>query len=136
MQISEPLIRYYLADILLCWFNSNDLPPDDVTAYYKYVLEMQKGAVKHGDIDVLKLAFEYILSQPKFDCTRLNESDYPYENEEIREIIFYAWQTLWPNGAIAFIKEPIDIELVTIPIQEWWGSRLLETTKSDEPVSA
>ncbi|CBN59249.1 MULTISPECIES: hypothetical protein [Kamptonema] len=135
MQISEPMIRYHLHDILLSWFNSNDLPPDDITGYYKYVLEMQKGAVKHGDMDVLKLAFEYILSQPEFDCTRLNESDYPYENEEIREIIFYAWQTLWPNDTNVFIKEPIDIELVTIPIQEWWGSRFQETTKSDRSVS-
>lgn len=143
MQISEPMIRYHLRDILLSWFNSNDLPPDDVNDYYKYVLEMQKGAVKHGDMDVLKLAFEYILSRPEFDCTRLDEGHYPYESEEIREIIFYAWQTLWGNDsispanneAIPLTKDAIDIEFVAIPIQEWWASRQLEIRQDNQLVT-
>lgn len=123
MYISEPMVRYYLANVLLSWFNNHDTPPAEIEEYYEYVLDMKKAAIKHGDLEVLQIALEYILSNQSIDCASLNEGFYPYTNEEVREIIDYSYRVIWPE----FTPKPADslasVKLVPVSLQKWWESR-------------
>ncbi|MBL7684422.1 MAG: hypothetical protein JNK65_00080, partial [Deltaproteobacteria bacterium] len=45
---------------------------------------------------------------------------YPFDNEEIREIIRYAWKTIWPEAKEINRDTLPEIELVTMSLQDWW----------------
>jgi hypothetical protein len=123
MDLSESMIRYYLDSITVSYFNHNELPPDDVKGYYDQVLALKRKAVSHGDLDSLKVAFEYLLSHRELDCGRLGDDRYPYSDEEIREIIRYAWHTIWPETSDAAPAVHPDVRLVQMPLEDWWEAR-------------
>jgi hypothetical protein len=118
------MIRHYLGDIVISYFNHHDLPPDEVSEYKKYALVMKQNAINHGDLEWLKLAFEYLLSNPNIDCETFGDERYPYDAQEIRDIIQYAWETIWPNDAAPrTIEKMPEIELVTMSLEDWWSTR-------------
>lgn len=123
MNISESMVRYYLADVLLSWFNTHDLPPDDLSEYREYILDMKKGAIKHGDLEALRLAFEHILDNSHIDSERFNESLYPYDDRDVREIIHYSWKTIWPDASPVSPSGRPDVKLVSMSLEKWWATR-------------
>ena len=112
MEIKESVITHYLADITISWFNENEYPPDELHGYAQCVNWMKGNAEKRGELDLLKLAFEHILANPDVDCERLAGGRYPYDDEEMREIIEYAWQKLWPDAPPIPDGGPPDVTIV------------------------
>ncbi|MBI4851708.1 MAG: hypothetical protein HY819_07925 [Acidobacteria bacterium] len=123
MNISESMIRYYLRNITMGWFDPLDEPPEHVTGYYECVQEMKLHALSHDDLEALKLGFEWLLANPEIDCTKFSGGRYPYEPEEVREIIHYAWKTIWPDAAPITAESTKDTKLVSTTLDEWWESR-------------
>ena len=123
MNISESMIRYYLRNITMGWFDPEDEPPEDITEYYKCVQDMKLHAVNHNDLDALKLGLEYLLAHPELDYTKFSGGRYPYEPEEVREIIYYAWKTIWPDSEPVSDSTLLAVKLVRMTLEEWWESR-------------
>src|SRR5437867_1045758 len=122
MKISESMVRYYLHDITMGWFDPEDLPPDNITGYYDCVIQMKLHALKHNDLDVLKLAFEYLLANKQIKCEQFAGGRYPYDEQEVREIIHYAWKTIWPDSTPLLPGGPNGVEIVPMSIDDWWAS--------------
>jgi hypothetical protein len=122
MKISNSMINYYLGDVTFGWFNRHDVLPDDVADYHDYVMEIQKGAQKHGDTEYLRIALEYLLNNPKTDYERYDGGRYPYDGDEVREIIEYVLRTLWPDATPVPAEELAKVELVEASIGDWWSS--------------
>jgi hypothetical protein len=119
IQISESMVEHYLGDVTISWFNDNDSPPDDVKEYHNLIIWMKQNATNHNDLSYLKLAFEYLLCNLDYDCEQLAGSRYPYDDEEIREIINLAYKTIWPEDILP--ADAPDIQLVKKSLDDWWN---------------
>ena len=119
MDISKQMIGFHLRIVTLAYFGEHDDVPDDVAGYYEYVEDMKRQAIRFGDLDALKLAFEHILVNPEIDTVTLSQANFPYEEEEVREIIRYAWETIWPDADPIPPGGPPGVRIVDISPEEW-----------------
>ena len=106
LQITSRMFEYYLDDITVGWFDHHDLPPDKIEHYHDCVMEMKLRATNKKELEFLKNVLEYILIHPEIDCEEFAGGRYPYDSEEVREIIEFAYRTIWPDSW------PIDAEKV------------------------
>ena len=121
MIISDDMMRYYIGDITSGYFSHHDVPADNVTEYAPFIENMRKLANLHGDLDYLRLGLEYLLAHPEIELLPFAHGDsYPYWEEQIREIIEYAWKMLWPNALPISPGGPSGVELVPMSLEEWW----------------
>ncbi|PSB68581.1 hypothetical protein C7B61_00130 [filamentous cyanobacterium CCP1] len=125
------MVDHYLGDITVSWFNQHDMPPSHVKDYHSLVLWMRQNANNHGDLNYLKLAFEYMLIQTGINYEEFAGGRYPYDGEDIREIIEFSYKMLWPDSNLP--EQLPDVRLVDISLEEWWEKRpiLPDTSLSD-----
>ncbi|MBD2504565.1 hypothetical protein [Anabaena azotica] len=112
MEISEYMVRSYLWYVTGFWIIKNDLPADHLFEYDEYIESMKKNAIYNDDLDTLKLAFEHILANPEIDTASLSESDYPWDDAKVREIIRYSWEKIWPDAPPILPGVPTGVKLV------------------------
>lgn len=126
MEISESMINFYLMNVTTGGKNPDEFSPDDVenvSEYHPLIEQMKMHAIWHGDLDALKLGLEYILANPHYDCLWLAGPVYTYDEEQLREIIHYAWKTIWPDADPITPESTKDTKLVATTLDEWWESR-------------
>ena len=112
------MVRSYIWHVTGFWIIKNDIPADNLAEYDSFIENMKASAIHFGDLDALKIAFEYILLNSDINTESLTDSDYPWDNEEVRKIIHYAWEKIWPNSSI-HPEKLSNVKLVDIPINEW-----------------
>ncbi|WP_414549577.1 hypothetical protein [Anabaena sp. CCY 0017] len=81
------------------WIIKNGVPADNLSAYDEYVEDIKRSAIYRNDLDALKLCFEKILADPGIDTGYLAESEYPWDDEEVREVIQYIWRKIWHEAS-------------------------------------
>lgn len=123
MDIPIALINFYLSQVTVGFFNHHDLPPAALSGYGRQVTVLESLALKNQEDDVLRLGFEHILGNPAFDCTPVSGGRYPYTSDQIREIIGFVWQTLWPDAGPVPPGGPPDVRLVPMPLEAWRATR-------------
>jgi len=123
MKISTSMLNYYLRNITVSWFGNEDVPPDSIKEYLPLVESMKQMAIYHNDLEDLKLGFEYLLTHPDVDYEAFAGGRYPYESDEIRKIIEFAYLTIWsahwptqPNNSV---------QLISMSLEDWWVNRSL-----------
>jgi hypothetical protein len=94
MNISESMVRFYLTKVTNLWIIKNGVPADSLSEYDDYVEDIKRSAIYRNDLEALKLAFEHILANPDIDTAPLAESEYPWDDEEVRELIQYIWKKI------------------------------------------
>lgn len=123
MDVSESMVRFYLDNVTVSWFSSNDTPPNELSEYKPYIEDMKRSAFKHKDLETLRIVFEYLIANPNIDCERFNGPRYPFDSDEIREIICYSWRVLWPDRSTIPIRNLPNIKFIKMPLEEWWVRR-------------
>jgi hypothetical protein len=121
MEISRDMISFYLRKITSVYFGKHDIPPDDLSGYLDFVSDMRKHAERKGDLDYLRLGFEHVLANPNIDTVELAATDYPFDDAEVREIIHYAWKTIWPDAAPIPPGGPPGVKIVPMSLDDWWA---------------
>lgn len=121
MKISTSMLNYYLRNITVSWFGNEDVPPDSVTEYLPLVESMKQMAIYHNDLEYLKLGFEYLLTHPDVDYEAFAGGRYPYESDEIRQLIEFAYLTIWSAHLPA--KPNNSVQLISMPLEDWWVNR-------------
>lgn len=121
MKISKSMINYYLSSVTVGWFDDNDLPPDEVQKYLPLVQDIKTWATHHGDLETLKLSFEYLLTHPEINYEEFAGGRYPYDSEEIREIIEFVYRTIWTDSQQISLERSPNVQLVQMPLEEWWS---------------
>jgi hypothetical protein len=119
--ISAEMVKHYLGCITVGYFDDHDLHPDDVTGYRACVAHLQAAAEHHGDLAPLRLALEHMLGTPGFDFAPYAGDRYPYDPEDVREIVQYVWETLWPDAAEIPPGGPTGVTLVKMSLEAWWA---------------
>jgi hypothetical protein len=101
MPLTNEELQYYLSYPTVAYFGSNDLPPEDPSSYDPYLVSMAQEAAHRGHSDDLRQALDRILADPDFDLTELGSEYYAFSNEQLRDIVRRARQTLWPDAPAA-----------------------------------
>ena len=124
MDIPKHLIDAYLADITVGYFNRNDLPPDGVSGYSSCVGTLRLHAEHFADLEALKVAVDYLLAHPEIDTEQFAGGRYPYDDEEVREILRYAVATIWPGAAPTAPEVLAEVRIVgDLSLDEWRRQR-------------
>ena len=116
MKISTAMVNHYLSDITVAWFNHHELPPDEMQEYLPLVQWMKQNASNHGDLEYLKLAFEYLLTHPDVNYEDFSGGRYPYDSDDIIEIIDFIYRTIWSDLPAVSLNNSDDVQLVSIAI--------------------
>jgi hypothetical protein len=94
MDISESMVKFYLTKLTNLWIIKNGVPAENFSEYDEYIEQIKSSAIYRGDLEALKLAFEQILANPDINTESLAESEYPWDDEEVRDIIRYIWEKI------------------------------------------
>ena len=122
IEIPSHMLHHYLQNVTVAYFDPEHFPPDDVSGYASCIMNMRLLAEQFGDLEALKLAFEYLLSHPEIDASAFAGDRYPYDDDEVREIVRYARATIWPDAGPVPERGP-DVRLVNLSLQEWRALR-------------
>jgi hypothetical protein len=120
MEISKGLIRQYLDHITVGYFSDHDFPPDDMSGYDEQILSIERSAAYRGDLEVLRLGLDYLLCTSN-DSLEYYTGVYGYDDSEIREIIKYVREKIYPNLPPPDPEEVKDITLSTMSMYDWWN---------------
>jgi hypothetical protein len=117
--VNQTMVDHYLSDITVGWFARHDLPADEVDEYRPYVENIRQLALTQGDLDYLKVGLEYLLLHPEVDLEAYNGGRYPFDADEMREIIEFVYRTLWPEESLP--EQPPEVKLIQMPLSHWWS---------------
>jgi hypothetical protein len=72
--------------------------PEDLEGYYGYIQQIESLARYEGYLEQLRLGIEYALGNPDLDIEFLMDNPHFCEQNELRELLRYIWETIWPNA--------------------------------------
>jgi hypothetical protein len=138
VEISKSMVRYYMDAITIPFFKTHDAPPRNLDAYLPQLIAMKRRLALHKDEDALKLACEHVIGNPHVDASQLAGGGYAFSENEIRALIRYVWQQLWPDAPQVKSGGPPDVRLVPMSLDDWRTSRKAAATgkKNEEPKAA
>jgi hypothetical protein len=114
-QISKNMLKSYVGIMVNSWIIDNGIPATITDDYARYVNELEDSLRAHSDMDAFQLGIDYLLKHPEVDITFLDGSEYVWEDDELRPLLSYIREKLWPNSDL----ESKEVELVNMPMHEW-----------------
>lgn len=100
--------------------------PVDLTEYDESIRDMKIGASKHGDLDYLRLAIDYLITHLEADAPEYLNAHYDYDEDETDELLRYIRFKVWGENTVANRKEVEKVELVDTMVTDWWEMRKSE----------
>jgi hypothetical protein len=132
LDISTSMVRYYMDAVTIPYFKTHDAPPRNLDGYLPQLLAMKRKLTVNKDEDALKLACEHIIGNPHIDASQLAGGGYAFSENEIRVLIRYVWQQLWPEAPAVKTGGPLDVKLVPMSLEDWRASRKAAAAKKNE----
>jgi hypothetical protein len=134
LDISTSMVRFYMDSITVPYFKTHDAPPRNLDAYLPQLLAMKRKLSVNQDEEALKLAFEHVIGNPHVDASQLAGGGYAFSENEIRVLIRYIWQQLWPDATPVKTGGPADVKLVPMSLEDWKSRKATaKKTPSDPP---
>jgi hypothetical protein len=122
MKIGNGMFNHYLSKLTFQWFGTHDLPPEDFSEYDEIIASLASDAQQHNDLEPLRLAIDWILLNPdKYSLE--DHGNYPFENEEVRDILRYLRKKVYPGIPPPDPKEVEGVEIIPLSRFEWWDQR-------------
>jgi hypothetical protein len=118
------LSEHRLGKHLSCLTNNEWLEddwPEDLEGYYGYTQQIQSRARYEGYLEQLRLGIEYALGNPDLDIEFLMDNPHFCSQDELRELLRYVWEVLWPNA-------------LPIPLGGPSGVTIVKELPEDEPI--
>jgi hypothetical protein len=123
MKISAAVLNYYLSTLTMDWFAGHSLPPRDLAGYDEAIDNLARYAAERDDLEPLRAAIEHVLGNPEVDARWYVTSEYPFQQEYIRDLFRHVRTRLWPDaGPLPEGGRP-DVELENTGIEDWWRKR-------------
>ncbi len=95
--LSEGRLAYHLGCLTSNeWLE--DEWPEDLEGYYGHAQDIESRARYEGYLEQLRLGIEYVLGNPEIDTEFLMDNPHFCEPDEMRELLRYVWEVLWPNA--------------------------------------
>lgn len=119
MKINSHVIEKYI------WLLTNGVaasaedPMAELDAYDREIEMMKKQAIEAGDEELLKMSIDSLLANPKGRIQRFNGQVYGFREDQMEELLAYAYSHAWPDEDRSLPGEGIDLEFVPMSDEEW-----------------
>ena len=117
-----------IADYLMYITSLTFVDPDDVTAdmsvYDEAIQGMAGNARYDGNLESLRLALDSLIADPDGRLEQFYGSGYPFSEQELHEILRYAYQQIWPDEPFSKPGMAAPVEFVDMTRQEWANAGL------------
>ena len=123
MKISKGMLDHYIGHVTDWYVAEHDEPADELSDYYDCVIRIKTQATRRKDLDILRLGINYLRCHPEIDTKDYGKGMYPYDDEEVREILDYIYSVIWSDNTKINCEEVRNIELVNSNRFDWWKSR-------------
>jgi hypothetical protein len=112
--LSEGTLAYHL-ECLTDVVGLEDDFPEDLEGYYMYAFFIRLGAANEEYLEQLRLGLEYALGNPDLDIEFLmHEKDF-CEPDDMRELLRYVWEFIWPNALPIPQGGPPGVSIAKLP---------------------
>lgn len=121
MKIIREAMEHHIREVTEGYFlHPRDGFPEDFSIFDEYIEEMVESARHYGHTDILKPGIEYLLGHPELDLQPYGSSEnWVWNNDEVRALLFYVRDRLWPDAGPLPDGGPPGVELVPAPGPEW-----------------
>lgn len=116
MKICKWFIRDYLDLVTVCWFDHNELPPEDLGEYDPLIQQLEIAARTRNQLNLLRTCLCGVLANPTLDASDLGGGRYQFDDQEIRQIMAHVLSRLWPDAPC---QPEAVIELYELPYSAW-----------------
>ena len=96
MEIKRGVIYRYL-DRVTDYIADTGGEPNDVTGYHDYVISMRNNAAYDGNLNILLVAIDCLLSNPALDAPSFAERNVIFDADEMHELLQYIRLVAFPN---------------------------------------
>lgn len=108
MQMRKSLFRRYASHLTAGYFAQNDAPPATMEGYDPWVQDIAHRVERNGDATAFLAAIDWILAHPRVDASRFVTTVYPFDDEEVREILRYLRQEIFSDAGPLLPPEQMD----------------------------
>ena len=112
MQIPKLLIQTCLNHITVGYFARHETPPDNLEDYGPQLENIRNYLKEQNQAENFKLALDYLLAHPEIRSNDFVTLTFPFSETQIREIISYVRQYLYPFDEQTKIDDLNSIALV------------------------
>ena len=125
MKISRQILDHYIGYLTNFYIIDYNTPPEKLDDYYDFIMSLKKDVTNHQDLDTLRLGINYLLCHPEIDLED-HGGLYPWDDEEVREILQYILFVIWPDNSKINCEEVENIKLIDMSKFDWWKSRAVK----------
>ena len=112
MKVPKSLFRVYLSHITAGYFAKHDSPPESLDGYDLYVEDIRRDLAREGNEEKFRAALDHVLGNTQIDSALLVTTIYPFDDPEVREILRYVREELWPDAGPVPPGGPPDFEFL------------------------
>jgi|SRR4051794_3648418 hypothetical protein len=123
MKISKTMVKYYLSYLTVGYFGDHAEPAENLEEYAPIVRNIRVLAERAGDLPWLRVALEHLLTNPGVNLKEYDGGHYPFSREQIEEILYYLWKTLWPDAQLGETGEGPAVQLLEMSADDWLNYR-------------
>lgn len=123
MKIATDMFNHYVDYFTGVWTAMHDLPPDSLSEYDEEIALAHVELVQRNDLEPFRLAIDWILLHPEKYSLQHHGGTYPFDDEEVRVILRYLREKIYPGQAAPSMSEVKDVELVPQSRFDWWDQR-------------
>lgn len=96
--------------------------PESMDGYDNSIMEMKLSALRHNDLDFLRLAIDRLLVDPSIDAASFAAVHFHFDQSEMTELLLYIRALLWPDLPAPNPDEIYNIQFVNTSSSAWWAS--------------
>ena len=74
MKISKGMLDHYIEYVTSYYILDHDVPADELSDYYDCVLRIKSQAIKHQDLEPLRLGINYLRCHPEINVENYGDS--------------------------------------------------------------
>jgi hypothetical protein len=123
MNLRKGMIADYLMYITSLTFVDPEDVTEDMTVYDEAIEAMASNARYDGNLEYLRLAMDSLIADPEGRLEQFYGSGYPFSDQELHEILRYAYQEIWPDADISKPGMAVPVEFIDMTREEWENAR-------------
>jgi hypothetical protein len=120
MKLSRRVIRRYLTMVTEAGPAAALTDPvQNLAAFDDAIDAMADAARAAGDEDILRIAIDALVSEPRGRAIHFVGDYYPWPNDEFAELLGYTFSRIWPQESLSFPGSEPDVEFADMTDEEW-----------------
>lgn len=119
MNIQKNMIERYLNFITSLTFTDPGDVTEDMELYDEAIEAMASFARMDDNLEYLRVALDSLIADPDGRLEQFYGTGHPFTDQELHEILRYAYQSIWPGEHISAPGTAVPVEFLDVSDEEW-----------------